>query len=151
MITWARFGCFYYDGKNGDYMLYKVILPDTLCYVAPYAFSTDNRFGGGKDALTGSRSAAAESTAYNWRKCVYGDKNLQIVHFNGAVGSAQPVKIENKAFGNCPKLEEITFRQQELITRLIKKHYSYGECCNTKEFTMPHPSWNWAGSVLCRC
>lgn len=133
--TWARFGCFYYDGKNSDYMLYKVILPDTLCYVAPYAFSTDNRFGGGKDAFDG---LAAVQLPQNPRLVIgesafYGDKNLQIVHFNDAVGGAQPVKIENKAFGNCPKLEEITFPPTGAYNEIDKEaFYSYGECCNLK-------------------
>ena len=38
--TWDRFSCFYYDGKYGNGTLYKLILPDTLCYVMPNAFST---------------------------------------------------------------------------------------------------------------
>ena len=127
--TWARFGCFFYDGKNSDYMMYKVILPDTLCYVAPYAFSTDNRFGGGKDAFDG---LAAVQLPQNPRLVIgesafYGDKNLQIVHFNDAVGGAQPVKIEKQAFGNCPKLEEITFPPTGAYNEIDKEaFYSYG-------------------------
>ena len=45
---------------------------------------------------------------YNWIKCVLLNKNLQIVYFNAAVGSAQPVKIDEWAFLGCDKLEEIT-------------------------------------------
>ena len=63
----------------------------------------------------------------------YGDKNLQIVHFNDAVGGAQPVKIEKQAFGNCPKLEEITFPPTGAYNEIDKEaFYSYGECCNLK-------------------
>ena len=68
------------------------------------------------------------------------------MHFNDAVGGAQPVKIEKQAFGNCPKLEEITFPPTGAYNEIDKEaFYSYGECCNLKRIYNAPSSWNWAG------
>ena len=132
--TWDRFSCFYYDGKYGNGMLYKLILPDTLCYVMPNAFSTG---GSWFDGL------AAVQLPQNPRLVIgegafYGDKNLQIVHFNDAVGGAQPVKIEKQAFGNCPKLEEITFPPTGAYNEIDKEvFYCHGECNLKRIYNAP--------------
>ena len=132
--TWDRFSCFYYDGKYGNGTLYKLILPDTLCYVMPNAFSTSGSWFDGLAAVQlpqNPRLVIGESA-------FYGDKNLQIVHFNDAVGGAQPVKIEKQAFGNCPKLEEITLPPTGAYNEIDKEaFYSYGECNLKRIYNAP--------------
>ena len=91
---------FTYGGKSSDYMLYKVILPDSVCCVL-------------RDAFYNHRGIAAIQLPQNptlsiGYRAFAGCTNLQIVYFNAAVGSAQPVKIDEWAFLGCDKLEEIT-------------------------------------------
>lgn len=81
-------------------MLYKVILPDSVCCVL-------------RDAFYNHRGIAAIQLPQNptlsiGYRAFAGCTNLQIVYFNAAVGSAQPVKIDEWAFLGCDKLEEIT-------------------------------------------
>ena len=91
---------FTYGGKSSDYMLYKVILPDSVCCVL-------------RDAFYHHRGIAAIQLPQNptlsiGYRAFAGCTNLQIVYFNAAVGSAQPVKIDEWAFLGCDKLEAIT-------------------------------------------
>ena len=113
---------FSYGGKSGDYMLYKVILPDSVCCVL-------------RDAFYHHRGIAAIQLPQNptlsiGYRAFAGCTNLQIVYFNAAVGSAQPVKIDEWAFLGCDKLEEITLPPTGAYNEIDEKAFS--SCANLK-------------------
>lgn len=122
------FGCFQYDGKSDDYMLYKLILPDTLCFVSPNAFNGDwwNNFDG-LAAVQFPQNPRLHIGARAFSEC----SNLQKIYFKDTIGSAQPVKIDQYAFRGCHKLEEVILTPCGAVNEI--DFYAFDDCINLKK------------------
>ena len=133
---------FFYHGKNPEYMLVRLDLPDTVEFIGERAFCSYNYAA--LQVVNLPQNPLLTIEEYAFRGC----NKLVTVRFTAKVGIPQPVRIEANAFQDCISLKSITFPDKSIVDgeaftgcfgleELINYPESYlnlgGEVNNTRE------------------